>query len=80
MAETVSISDFKARCLAILDKVKKTGLPVIVTRRNEPIAQVVPPPPVEDRVPWLGTEQGAGEIVGDRVSPAVSPREWEVLQ
>ncbi len=44
MPETVSISDFKARCLAILDRVKKTGQPVIVTRRNEPIAQVVPPP------------------------------------
>ena len=38
MPETVSISDFKARCFAILDKVKKTGPPVIVTRRNEPIA------------------------------------------
>ncbi len=52
MPETVSISDFKARCLAILDRVKKTGQPVIVTRRNEPIAQVVPPPPVEGRMVW----------------------------
>jgi prevent-host-death family protein len=80
MPETVSISDFKARCLAILDRVKKTGRPVIVTRRNEPIAQVVPPPPVEGRVPWLGSERAAGQIVGDIVSPAVSPKEWEVLQ
>ena len=80
MPETVSISDFKARCLAILDRVKKTGQPVIVTRRNEPIAQVVPPPPVEGRVPWLGSERAAGQIVGDIVSPAVSPKEWEVLQ
>ncbi len=80
MPETVSISDFKARCLAILDRVKKTGRPVIVTRRNEPIAQVVPPPPVEGRVPWLGSERAAGRIVGDIVSPAVSPKEWEVLQ
>ena len=80
MPETVSISDFKARCLAILDRVKKTGRPVIVTRRNEPIAQVVPPPPVEGRMVWLGSERAAGQIVGDIVSPAVSPKEWEVLQ
>ena len=80
MPETVSISDFKARCLAILDRVKKTGQPVIVTRRNEPIAQVVPPPPVEGRMVWLGSQRSAGQIVGDIVSPAVSPKEWEVLQ
>ena len=80
MPETVSISDFKARCPAIFDKVKKTGLPVIVTRGNEPIAQVVPPPPVEGRVPWLGSQRAAGQIVGDIVSPAVNPKEGEAMQ
>jgi len=80
MPETVSISEFKATCLALLDKVKKTGQPLIVTRRGEPIAQVIPPPPVETRSSWLGSLQSTGEIVGDIISPAVTPEEWEALE
>jgi prevent-host-death family protein len=80
MPETVSISEFKATCLSILDKVKRTGQPVLITRRGEPIAQVIPPPPVESRSLWLGSLQCTGEIVGDIVSPAAGPEEWEALR
>ena len=44
MTQTVSISEFKAKCLALVDMVKKTGQPLLITKRGEPIAQVVPPP------------------------------------
>jgi prevent-host-death family protein len=39
--ETISISDFKARCLAILKRVKKTGRPVRITCFGEPVAEIV---------------------------------------
>jgi len=34
--KTVTISKFKATCLAILGNVKKTGRSILVTRRGEP--------------------------------------------
>jgi len=76
---TVAISEFKATCLKILDQVKRTGTPVLVTRRGEPIAMVVPPPPSEPEPSWLGAFSGTARIVGDIVSPAVNESEWEVL-
>jgi len=70
---------FKATCLALLDKVKRTGQPILVTRRGEPIAEVVPPPPLEKPPSWLGSFQSTGRIVGDIVSPALDEEDWEAL-
>jgi prevent-host-death family protein len=80
MPQTVSISEFKAKCLALVDMVKKTGQPLLITKRGEPIAQVVPPPAGEKPTPWLGCMRGTGTIVGDVISPATDEEEWEVLR
>lgn len=78
--DAIAISEFKATCLKILDQVKKTGKPVLVTKRGEPMAVVVPPP-APDPVPgWLGSFAGTARIVGDIVSPAADEGEWEVLE
>ena len=78
--ETVPISKFKATCLALLQKVKRTGKPILVTRRGEPIAEVVPPSPPAARAGWLGTFASTGKILGDVVSPASAETDWEVLR
>ena len=78
--ETVTISRFKATCLELLDKVKRTGESLVVTRRGEPIAEIVPPSTREPRSHWLGCLRGSGEIVGDIVAPVLSEKEWEVLE
>ncbi len=80
MPRTVSISEFKARCLALVDMVKKTGQPLLITKRGKPIAQVVPPPEAEKPSTWLGCMRGTGSIVGDLVSPAIDEKEWEALE
>jgi len=80
MPEIVPISKFKATCLALLDKVKRTGQPIIVTRKGEPIAQVIPPPPAEKPSSWIGSFQSTGKITGDIVSPVLDDEEWEVLR
>ena len=41
--DSLAISEFKATCLKVLDQVRKTGKPVLVTKRGEPLALVVPP-------------------------------------
>ena len=75
--QTVSISEFKAKCLALLDRVKRTGEPLLVTRRGEPIAEVVRPAPLrQDR--WVGSAASTGRIVGDIVEPASALQEWDV--
>ena len=78
--DTMAISHFKATCLAVLERVRKTGQPILVTKRGEPVAQVLPPPPpspaAESR---FGCMRGAIEIVGDIVHP-LPEEDWEVLR
>ena len=77
--ETVTISEFKAKCLALLDRVKRTGRPLLVTRRGEPIAEVMRPTlPQQDR--WIGSAASTGRILGDIVEPVSGVRDWEVLR
>ena len=40
--ETIDASDFKARCLAILDRVQATGERVIILKRGRPVAELLP--------------------------------------
>ncbi len=75
----VAISEFKAKCLAILDEVQKTKQPLLITRRGKAIAEVSPPSPTNDRS-WIGSMKGRMEILGDIVSPASDPDDWEVLR
>jgi prevent-host-death family protein len=77
--ETITISQFKATCLAVLDKVKRTGQPVLVTRRGEPIAVIDPPPLPKKKASWLGSFALKGTITGDIVSPVLSESDWDVL-
>jgi len=52
--EVITISQFKATCLAVLDNVKRTGRPILVTRHGKPIAIIdPPPPPPEKRESWF---------------------------
>ena len=43
MARTIPASEFKAKCLALLDEVAETGETIIVTKRGKPVARVEPP-------------------------------------
>jgi len=75
----VAISEFKAKCLALLDEVQKTRQPIRITRRGRPVADVNPPAPTDNR-DWIGSMKGKMEILGDIVAPASDPDDWEVLR
>lgn len=77
--EEIAISKFKATCLAVLEKVKKTGEPVLVTRFGHPVAQIVPPVAAK-RIPKLGTGVGSFNIVGDIVGPITDISDWEAAR
>jgi prevent-host-death family protein len=76
----VAISEFKAKCLALLDQVQKTKKPILVTRFGKPIAEVGPPSQKENVASWVGSMKGTFEILGDIVSPAADEDEWEVMR
>jgi prevent-host-death family protein len=40
--KVMSASEFKAKCLAVLDDVAATGRVVVVTKRGKPVARVLP--------------------------------------
>lgn len=75
----MSVSEFKATCLAVLQRVKRTGQPMRVTRFGEPVAEIVPPSLPERGGSWLGALADSGRIAGDIVEPVVPEDEWEVL-
>ncbi len=78
--EAIAISQFKATCLAILERVRKTGDPILVTRRGKPVAQIQPPTPPEPKSRSLfGSMKGTAEVLGDIVSP-MSDEDWEALR
>ena len=75
----VAISEFKAKCLALLDQVQKTKKPIRITRFGKPVAEVIPSSPSSNS-DWMGSMKNSIEIVGDVVSPADEENEWEVLR
>jgi prevent-host-death family protein len=76
----IAVSEFKAKCLAILDRVDKTKQPIRITRHGKPIAEVIPVTPVMDRASWIGSMKDTMKITGDIISPASDEDEWEALR
>ncbi|MGH7476759.1 MAG: type II toxin-antitoxin system Phd/YefM family antitoxin [Longimicrobiales bacterium] len=78
--ESMPISKFKATCLAVLERVRRTGKPVLITRFGEPVAEVVPPRAEAGRAAWLGALVGQAELRDDLIEPAQALEEWEALE
>jgi antitoxin (DNA-binding transcriptional repressor) of toxin-antitoxin stability system len=78
--EEIAISEFKAKCLALLERVQKTKTPIRITRFRKPIAEVFPPSPAPDRANWLGSMAGTVDILGDIISPVIEDSDWEALR
>ena len=75
----MAISKFKATCLAVLERVRRTGQPVRITRFGTPVADIVPPAQEAERETWVGALRGRGRVTGDLIAPAVSAEEWDAL-
>lgn len=78
--QEIAISEFKAKCLALLEQVHKTKEPLRITRFGKPVADVIPPAIVMDREQWIGSMKNSMQILGDIVSPANDEDEWEALR
>lgn len=73
MTEHMKAGKFKAQCLKVMDKVKKTRKKVIITKHNKPVAQLVPID--EKEVSLFGAMKGTIQILEDIISPI--GEEWD---
>jgi len=69
---TVKASEFKAKCLKIMDEVAATGEPVVITKYGVPVAQLVPA--VQKPKTLFGALKGSILYMGDVISPI--DEEW----
>jgi prevent-host-death family protein len=72
--KTISASEFKKRCLAVVAEVHSTREPVLITKRGKPFARLVP---AEKAPKFIGRLEGIFKVVGDIESPIVPPEQWE---
>ena len=73
---TIAVGEFKAKCLSLLEKVKSKREKIIITKRGEPIAQILPLKQ-EDRITDHGL-RGSVILEGDIISP--TGEDWEALK
>ena len=77
MSRLIKASEFKAKCLALLDEVERTGENLVITKKGKPVADVIPHR-LEKKRELFGLLKGRLEIVGDIMSPI--DVEWEALK
>jgi prevent-host-death family protein len=77
--KSVSVSEFKAKCLGLIEQVDKTRQPLQITRHGRPVAELIPAGPDRKRK-FLGDMVGTAKIVGDIVSPIIDLNEFEAYR
>jgi len=75
--KTIAASEFKAKCLHLIDTVRDTAEPITITKRGRIVARLVPAGDADDR-PWLRL-RGTARWSGDPFAPVVSEREVRAL-
>lgn len=73
--ETITATEFKAKCLALMDQVAATGRALRVTKHGKVVAQLVP---ASDKADYPTAEmRGSIVSLGDLVSPVAAPEDYD---
>jgi prevent-host-death family protein len=75
---TIPAGQFKARCLRLMDEVRSTREPVLITKKGRPVAKLVPAESQPEDI--FGCLKEEIKIVGDIESPIVPWEEWDALR
>ncbi len=71
--KSIKASEFKAKCLKLMDQVAETGETLVITKNGNPVAELRP---AKRRLESLfGAHKGLIEITGDIVAPL--DEDWE---
>ena len=71
-SQTIGASEFKAKCLELMDQVAESGGEIVITKNGRPVSRLVPYREAPDLS--FGRHQNKIGISGDIVSPM--PAEW----
>ncbi len=80
----MAAGEFKAKCLSVMNEVKETGRPLVVTTRGEPVIEVFPARngnKKKDSI--IGRLEGIMKINGDPddlVRPIFPLEDWDMLK
>ena len=74
----ITATEFKAKCLQILDQVNETGEIVTITKRGKVVAELRAPHKKKPAHRGPGSAIGEMRILGDIIEPL--DVEWEALQ
>ena len=72
---TIKASEFKAKCLKIMDEVAATGEPVVITKNGVPVTQLIPARRRPETL--FGALKGSASIEGNIIAPVDA--KWDVL-
>ena len=75
---SIQVSEFKATCLSVIERVRKTGQTVLITKHGVPVAELGPsrPQAKRKRQGFLGSMRDTAGLAGDIVSPALTEDDW----
>jgi len=76
--KTMGAGEFKAKCLRVMEEVRKYRTPVLITKKGKPVAKLVPPDEPTKSV--FGCMRDKIKIIGDVENTAVFPpiEEWDM--
>lgn len=72
----INATEFKAKCLQLMDEVAITHEPVIITKRGKPVAKLIPVEPEAEKS-YFDCVAGTTDILGDIITPIEEP--WAAL-
>lgn len=80
MKSEISVSEFKATCLAIIEEIRRTGKSIVVLKNGEPAVEIIPARPKSLKGRRLfGALSSEVLADGDVLSP-LEPGLWEALK
>lgn len=75
---TIKASEFKAKCLKLMDEVNAGGDTLLVTKNGKPVVEVRPA--TRKRKSLWRLHAGQGKILADIISPAFEEDDGEMLR
>jgi len=74
--QTIKASEFKAKCLALMDQVNESGDEIIITKNGVPVSKLSPI--INKPKTLFGMNKQNIEIIGDILEPI--DVEWNAMQ
>ncbi|MGC6424084.1 MAG: type II toxin-antitoxin system Phd/YefM family antitoxin [Lentimonas sp.] len=72
----ITATEFKAKCLKLLDQVNQTGETLEISKHGKPVARLIP---IHKEAPWIKL-RGKGHFKGDAFAPVIEASEIQALK